>query len=312
MNTIKKSLFALAAIALLAGCKQKASFRKTPGGMPYEVFSGNKKTKVKTGDFIKVSLIQKIQDSVYFNSSKLPIYLHVAPEPNKYDIGEVWNTLYVGDSIIATQMMDTFILRSPQSIPPQFKKGDKIMTYVKVLDVFPSDSAARADDEKGRKDLLDAEIKEITAYLSSKNITAQKTPSGSFVEVIKPGEGPLGDSGKYVTVMYTGVSFSGKKFDSNTDTSFHHTDPLPFVVGTGSMIKGFDEAVRYLKPGGVAKIYVPSMLGYGGQPSTPLIKPYEHLIFDIELKEVRDKAPDAPVMTRPKAGQNVDMPQPKK
>lgn len=314
MKTTKNLLLIIAGITALVSCT-KSSYRKTPGGLPYQVFSGKGKEKVKVGDFIKVELTQKIKDSVYFTTGgKLAIYMHVAPNPNPYDINEIWSSLKVGDSVVATQLMDTFILRSPQSVPPQFKKGDKIITYVKVLGIFANDSLARIDDEKGKADLQAREIKELESYLAGKNITTQKTPSGSFVQVINPGEGNLIDSGKYVTVYYTGTSFSGKKFDSNTDTAFHHTDPLPFVVKTGSMIKGFDEAVQLLKPGGEAKVYIPSMLGYAGQPPPGLpIKPYEHLVFDIKIHEVLDKAPATPVMKRPKGGnvENIDVPQPK-
>jgi FKBP-type peptidyl-prolyl cis-trans isomerase FkpA len=314
MKTIKNLLLILVGVTTLVSCA-KSKYRKTPGGMPYQVFSGKGKEKVKTGDFIKVQLTQVIKDSVYFTTAgKLAIYMHVAPKPNPYDINEMWSNLSVGDSVISTQLLDTFINRSPQSVPPQFKKGDKIITYAKVIAIFPNDSLARIDDEKGKKELLDSEIKELETYLAGKNITTQKTPSGSFVQIIKPGEGNLIDSGKYVTVYYTGTSFSGKKFDSNTDTSFHHTDPLPFVVNTNSMIKGFDEAVQQLKPGGVAKVYIPSMLGYAGNPPPGLpLKPYEHLVFDIEIKDVLDKAPATPAMKRPPQVnvENIDAAQPK-
>lgn len=295
MKTVRNLLLIAAGLIVFASCK-KSSYRKTPGGLPYKVYAGDGKVKVKMGDFIKVQLTQKVNDSTLFTTGgKLAIYLHVSPTPNPYDINEIWTNLHVGDSVVATQMMDTFINRSPNSVPPQFKKGDKVLTYVRIVGVFASDSLARIDDEKARKELLTGEIKEIETYLSSKKVNAQKTPSGSFVEVIKTGDGMLADSGKYVSVLYTGTSFSGKRFDSNTDTSFHHTEPYPFVVGSGSMIKGFDEAVRFLKKGGVAKVYIPSMLAYAGTPSTPLIKPYEHLIFDIEISDVQEKAPASPV-----------------
>ncbi len=312
MKTIKNLLLLVLCAAAVAGCN-KGSYRKTTGGMPYKVFGGKDTTKVKAGDFIKVLLTQKINDSVYFSTSKLPLYLQVAPTPQPYDISEIWTKLEVGDSIVATQMMDTFIARSPANVPPQFKKGDKIITYARVIAVFSSDSLARLDDEKGRKELLAAEIAEVAKFVEAKKVTAQKTPSGAYIEIINPGTGADVDSGKYVSVNYTGTTFAGVVFDSNTDTSFHHTEPYPFVAGSGSMIKGFDEAVQFLKQGGVAKVYVPSMLAYGGNPSTPKIKPYEHLMFEIQVTDVKDKMPTRPEM-RPQIempGQKVDAPQPK-
>ena len=294
MNTVKNLLLMVFAAAILISCG-KTSYKKTPGGMPYKVFSGKDTQKVYAGSVIKLHLTQKIKDSTYFTSEgSLPIYIPVNANTQPYDLSEVWAKLKVGDSMVATQMMDTFIKRSPQNIPPNFKNGDRIITYVKILGVFATDSAAKADEEKGKKDWLAGEIKTVEKYLADKKITAQKTPSGAFVEIITPGTGNLADTGNYVTVNYTGVSWSGTKFDSNTDTAFHHVEPYSFEAGVGKMSKGFDEAILFLRKGAKCKIYVPSLLAYGGQPGTPLIKPYENLMFDIEMVDIKDKAPAPP------------------
>jgi FKBP-type peptidyl-prolyl cis-trans isomerase FkpA len=294
MNTAKNLLLMVFTAAILVSCG-KATYKKTPGGMPYKVFAGKDTSKVRIGSVMKIHYAQKIKDSTYFSSfDNLPIYFPVNENIQPYDLSEVWTKLKVGDSMVATQMMDTFIKRSPQSIPPQFKKGDRIITYIKVLAVFATDSAAKADEEKGKKEWLAGEIKTVEKYLADKKITAQKTPSGAFVEIINPGTGELADTGNYVTVNYTGISWSGKKFDSNIDTAFHHAEPYSFTAGVGQMSKGFDEAMLLLKKGAKGKIYVPSLLAYGGQPGTPLIKPYEHLIFDIEMLDIKDKAPEQP------------------
>lgn len=300
MNTIKNLLVFLVAGVLLVSCS-KGKYRKTAGGMPYQLFKGDGKDtqQIKAGDYIKVQFTRKIKDSVYFTTvGTLPVYMQVNPVAQPYDISELWAGLKVGDSVVATQMIDSFIKRDPQSIPPQFKRGDKIVYYLKVLKIFASDSLARADYDKANKDWLDGEIGSIQKFLADKKITAEKTASGSFVEMITPGTGNPIDSGKYVSVKYTGTSWSGKKFDSNTDSTFGHTDLLSFVVGTagtpGGMIKGFDDGVKLMKLGSKAKIYIPSILGYAGSPGSPLIKPFENLIFDVEIVNVQDKAPAPP------------------
>jgi FKBP-type peptidyl-prolyl cis-trans isomerase len=226
-----------------------------------------------------------------------------------YDLSEVWTKLKKGDSMIATQMMDTFIARNPANVPPNFKKGDRIVTYVKVLEVFTSDSIAQLDNQRVQKEWLQKEVAFIEKYLSDKKVPVTKTPSGAFVEIINPGTGNLIDSGNYLTLNYTGTSWSGKVFDSNTDTAFHHTQPYSFVTGIGQMIKGFDEAMRFLRKGAVAKLYIPSTLGYGGNPNSPDIKPYEHLFFDIEILNVQEKRPDQPANLLNQ--QKVDATQPK-
>lgn len=313
MNTIKSLLFGLIAVSLLAGCG-KSSYRKTPGGMPYQLYKGKDTQQVRPGSFIKISFTQEIKDSVYFSTAGgMPEYRQVDPlQVQPYDVSEIWSGLHVGDSIICTQMIDTFIKRDPLRVPPQFKKGDKIVSYFKILAVFPNDSLARLDYEKTSKEWLASEIRMIEKYVADKKINVQKTPSGVLVDVKSPGTGNLADSGNYVSVMYTGTSWSGKKFDSNVDTSFGHAEPLSFVMGTGSMIKGFEEALELLRPGGKAVAYIPSSLAYGGNPRSPNIKPYESLIFEMELIDVKDKMPTRQDMQPPQPGQKIDTPQPNK
>ncbi len=302
MNTMKNLVLFFMAALVMASCG-KSSYKKSPGGMPYQVFAGKDTQSIREGDFVKVHFTQKIKDSVYFTTEgSLPIYLPVggngAPV-QPYDISEIWTKLKVGDSVITTQMMDTFIKRSPDRIPPQFKKGDRIMTYVRIIAAFKNDSLTRIDDEKSKKEWALTETKTIEKYLADKKITATKTPSGAYVEMVQPGTGSMVDSGKYVTVNYTGTSWSGKKIDSNVDTAFHHVEPYTFQAGVGRMIKGFDEAMMFMNKGAKIKVYIPSLLAYGANPSSPNLKPYENLIFDIELLNIQDKAPAQPAMPPP-------------
>ena len=282
--------------------------------MPYQLYRGKGTQKIYAGNIVKYHVTYKVKDSVYFSSfGKLPTYIPVNRDVQPYDISELWTSLKVGDSVVATEMMDTFIKRSPANIPPQFKKGDRIITYIKVLDVFQTDSAVNVDDNKERQKFLAGEISFMEKYLAQKNIKADKTPSGASVQIISPGTGDPIDSGKYVSVNYTGTSFSGKKFDSNTDTSFHHMEPLSFTASAGQMVKGFDEAIRFLRPGSVAKVYTPSLLGWGPNPDPRTgIRPFENIIFDIAVTDVKDKAPEQKTMHKPKEEIKVDAAQPKK
>ncbi len=295
---IKNYLLILLASGIVASCG-KTTYRKTPGGMPYKVYSTSDTQKIYQGDFLKVHFTRKIKDSVDFTTMEsMPVYIPVPAETTPYDLSEIWTKLKKGDSVIATQMMDTFIKRNPQHpsfVSGQYKKGDKITVIVKILDVFTTDSAFTADEILERKLWEERESETLAKYLKDNNINAQKTVSGAFVEIINPGVGDIIDSGKYIYVNYTGTSFSGKKFDSNTDSAFQHVQPLTFTVASGEMIKGFDEGVRFLRKEGKAKFYIPSSLGYGGQPNPNSgIKPYESLIFDIEILDVKDKAPASP------------------
>ncbi len=308
MKSILAVILFLGAAVLFVACNG-GTMKKTKGGMPYKIFSGNGTVKTTDGSYLKINFTQSIKasgkDSVYFTSrGKLPVYFPVTSgNPATYEITELWMGLRKGDSIIATQLMDTFIKRNPASVPPHFRNGDVITTVVHVLDVFKNDSLARADEQKERDKFLEGELSFMAKYLGNKKIQSVKTPSGAFVEIINPGQGNLIDSGKLVSVNYTGTSFSGVVFDSNTDTAFHHVEPMTFAVSTGQMIKGFDEAMRFLRPGAVAKVYIPSMLAYGPSPQSPNIKPFEHLVFDIKVVDVKDN------VQQPQGPVKVDVPQ---
>lgn len=279
----------IATISMIA-CNQ-ASLKKTPGGMPYQIYANPKQPKANVGGFLKIAITQSINDSVVFtNKGKLPNYIPVLSQTSPYDLSELWAELHLGDSVIATQMMDTFINRSPGGVPPPFKKGDRIVTTVKVLGVFANDSLRQIDSDKELTSFKKKEIEQVAAFVKKSKVDAQQTTNGIFVQTLSPGSGNPIDSGKYVSVKYTGMTFDGKVFDSNIDTSFHHTEPLSFTVGAGQMIPGFDEGVRLLRLGAKGVFFIPSMQGYGAGGSGS-IKGYDHLKFEVEVISVADKAP---------------------
>lgn len=314
---LSKQLFIVAAAGLSLAACNSVDFKKTAGGMPYKLFASEKGDSVKPGTIVKMNLRQLLNDSVLYppkDQPATPIYFQVAPESQPYDVSELFTTLKEGDSVYAVQLVDTFLARmakNPQAqpLPPQFKKGGKFITALKVLEVFTSPQAAQADEAKERANAfmndkniqqqLSKDEKTIKDYLQKNNIAAQKVGSGTYVQTLAAGTGPQVAEGKYVSLKYKGQNFAGKVFDTNMDNSFNHTDPLSFVVGASPMIKGFDEGVRALSKGTKARLYIPSSLAYGTQSPSPDIKPNENLIFDIEVLDVADQAPTANMRPSP-------------
>ncbi|MCX8020607.1 MAG: FKBP-type peptidyl-prolyl cis-trans isomerase [Chitinophagaceae bacterium] len=276
--------------------------------MPYKIIPGKDTQWVKAGNVMKLSVLQKYNDSIiYSNLNGLPNYVFVSGEVRQpYDFSELWLKVRKGDSLVVSQSVDTFIKRVPELVPPYFRKGGILITEFKILDILKNDSAAKADEARTRENFLRQEIKEIETYLAQQKIQAEKTPSGAFYQILKQGDGPKADSGNFVSVNYNGYDWSGKKFDSNTDPAFGHVQPFSFTAGVGDMIKGFDEAVLTMKKGGKVKVFIPSLLGYGPAGSPPKIKPYEKLIFEIELTDVKPKAPIVMPPPPPPLPQKID------
>ena len=97
------------------------------------------------------------------------------------------------------------------------------------------------------------------------------------------GTGREAAAGNLVTVHYTGWLTNGKKFDSSVDRN----EPFSFPIGSGRVIKGWDEGVAGMKVGGKRKLTIPSQLGYGARGAGGVIPPNATLVFDVELLEVR-------------------------
>jgi FKBP-type peptidyl-prolyl cis-trans isomerase len=75
---------------------------------------------------------------------------------------------------------------------------------------------------------------------------------------------------------------NGKKFDD----SFERGTPIPFTLGVGQVIQGWDEGIALLKEGDKAVLFIPSELGYGETGAGADIPPNAELVFYVELVTV--------------------------
>jgi peptidylprolyl isomerase len=112
---------------------------------------------------------------------------------------------------------------------------------------------------------------------------ATVTASGLKYIDIEVGSGDSPQTGQTVSVDYTGWLTDGTKFDSSVDRG----QPFSFTIGTGQVIKGWDEGVATMKVGGKRRLIIPPELGYGATGYPPVIPGNAELIFDVELLEIR-------------------------
>ncbi len=111
-----------------------------------------------------------------------------------------------------------------------------------------------------------------------------KTASGLEYNEVTAGTGAQAVAGKTVKVHYTGKFPDGKVFDSSVSRG----EPIEFVLGTGRVIKGWDEGIALMKVGGKAQLTIPSHLAYGERGAGGgVIPPNATLVFDVELVDVK-------------------------
>ncbi len=105
-------------------------------------------------------------------------------------------------------------------------------------------------------------------------------PSGLQYKVITQGTGATPGPEDIVKVQYTGTTISGAKFDSSYDRG----EPASFRVS--NVIRGWVEGLQLMQEGSKYMLYIPSDLAYGERGAGSIIKPFETLIFEVELLEI--------------------------
>ncbi|MBM0107614.1 FKBP-type peptidyl-prolyl cis-trans isomerase [Steroidobacter sp. S1-65] len=111
------------------------------------------------------------------------------------------------------------------------------------------------------------------------------------IDIVK-GTGEGISSGQQAVVHYTGWLYEpgapdhkGMQFDSSRTSG----RPFRFTIGAGGVIKGWEEGVQGMQPGGQRQLIIPPELGYGATGAGGgQIPPNATLLFDIELLAIED------------------------
>lgn len=126
-------------------------------------------------------------------------------------------------------------------------------------------------------------------FLESFNVLPEDrfrtTGSGLKVAVLSEGQGKPLASGMRIKVEYTGWLQNGNKFD----TSVGKGQPFEFTLGSGQVIKGWEEGLAGMKPGERRQLVIPANLAYGAR-QVGKIPPNSTLIFNIEAVAVEGVA----------------------
>lgn len=103
---------------------------------------------------------------------------------------------------------------------------------------------------------------------------------------VAEGEGDPCPKGATVTIHYTGWTTDGKVFDSSRkELSKRPTDGAPATFPLGTLVRGWQEGIPGMKPGGIRRLYIPYAWAYGEAGRPPSIPPRADLIFEIKLLE---------------------------
>jgi len=128
----------------------------------------------------------------------------------------------------------------------------------------------------------EAEAKAFFALLK-KSTNVVELPNGLCFEMLKPGNGPRPRTTQTVNVHYFGHLPDG--------TEFAEFGPLDSILVTNHMVcRGWVDALQQLNQGGKMRLYVPPPLSEKEAEKLG-VEPGSTLVFDIELFDIKDTAP---------------------
>ena len=123
---------------------------------------------------------------------------------------------------------------------------------------------------------------EFAGKIASKSWLEIPMSNELIIEDVIVGEGKAAVKGALITAHYRGCLEDGTQFDSSYDKG----RVFETVIGTGRVIKGWDQGIIGMKVGGKRKLTIPPQLGYGERGAGGVIPPNATLLFDVELLEV--------------------------
>ena len=121
-------------------------------------------------------------------------------------------------------------------------------------------------------------------FNSSMNTTADASAAqpGFTAKDTVVGTGEVAEPGDIVTAHYVGRLPDGRVFDSSKDRGV----PISFLLGSGQVIKGWDQGLQGMRVGGTRVLTISPEYGYGSQ-AVGSIPANSTLIFEVELLGVK-------------------------
>jgi peptidylprolyl isomerase len=108
-------------------------------------------------------------------------------------------------------------------------------------------------------------------------------PTALVITDLVEGTGPAAQVGDTVLVHYVGVrSEDGVEFDNSYDSG----SPYPVVLGSGSVIAGWEQGLIGVKAGGQRQLDIPADLAYGDNGSGAVIRPGDAISFVIDVMSI--------------------------
>ncbi|MGB3798878.1 MAG: FKBP-type peptidyl-prolyl cis-trans isomerase [Lewinella sp.] len=300
-------LFLLLAGLSLVACEDdtKSGMQTTDLGNRYTYVNANDDGQLANpGDYIyfQAQLKNEADSTIYDTrdgGGETPVIQALSDtiiNENTGPVEDIVRKLRVGERAVIRTNISEY---PPQAKPPGMQDDTVLLYDVEVTEIIAqeeysarqetlrAEQEAKATEIRGREEEVLSFTQQVYDDYQAGELDdqLQSTDNGVRYIIHEEGTGPEAEPGSNVVVQYVGrLSENGEIFDQ----SFERGMGIPFPLGAGRVIPGWDEGIGALQQGDRATLIIPSELGYGAQ-GTPngSIPPNSELMFYVELEEVQ-------------------------
>ncbi|KAM9476296.1 FK506-binding protein 15 isoform 2-T2 [Clarias gariepinus] len=156
--------------------------------------------------------------------------------------------------------------------------------------VQPSNYCTFYDDQRQNWSLMFESEKVATDFC--KEVCLAKANCASPLEVpvtqdLVPGEGQGVENGDSLEVAYTGWLLQNRTIGQMFDSNVNKDKLLRIKLGSGKVIKGWEEGMLNMRKGGRRLLVIPPALAYGSQGVPGRVPPDSTLVFEAEIRRVK-------------------------
>lgn len=278
-------LILITAMAMPVFSQNFPGFTKTKTGLYYKIYKITKDTvKPRTGDYVEFDMIyhgkSHGKDSLFFDSRKQenpsPVKFFLPPPAFPGDLNEGIAMLSKGDSGVFMVNSDSLIFKTfkMKQRPAGIDSNGYFYFHLHLLSIQSPES------------MIFKEETDIKKYVADNKITVKPNTMGLYIIESQAGTGIKIDSGCQVKLNYRVTTLEGKELFS----TYERPDAVKFEYGRRVDTPGFEYAISTLKKGSKAKLIVPSTLAFGRRGSGNLVAPFQPLIYEVEIIDVKSKA----------------------
>ncbi|XP_067164917.1 FK506-binding protein 15 isoform X3 [Apteryx mantelli] len=159
-----------------------------------------------------------------------------------------------------------------------------------ILTVQPNNYSTFYDDQRQNWSIM-FESEKAAMDFSKQVCIAKCNSSPVFDSVLQQdlllGEGQGVEGGDSLEIAYTGWLFQNNGIGQVFDSNVNKDKLLRLKLGSGKVIKGWEEGMMGMKKGGRRYLIIPPAWAYGAQGVAGRVPPDSTLVFEVEVRRVK-------------------------